>query len=104
MSSQAWSFQFPSTIESILWKVSSFIPASIIPAFVIISISSAFLRNLMPRLHDYIGGVAISVMLLLLLPGVLGRIYLVVESFISLRSVPIGVYWTPSWLQMIPHL
>lgn len=31
------------------------------------------------------------------------RIFIVAESFISLRQVPIGVYWTPSWLQMIPH-
>ena len=31
------------------------------------------------------------------------RLYIVVESFISLRKVPIGVYYTPSWLQMIPH-
>jgi hypothetical protein len=58
----------------------------------------------MPRLGGYIAGVGMSVILLLFLVGALGRIYLVVESFISLRSVPIGVYWTPSWLQMIPHL
>ena len=35
---------------------------------------------------------------------ILGRVFLVVESFVSLRSVPIGVYLTPGWLQMIPHL
>jgi len=33
----------------------------------------------------------------------LARIFIVVESFIGLRRVPIGVYWTPAWLQMIPH-
>jgi len=32
------------------------------------------------------------------------RVFVVVESFISLRKVPIGVYWSPPWLQMIPHL
>ena len=32
------------------------------------------------------------------------RLYIVVESLISLRHVPIGVYWTPPWLQMIPHV
>ena len=32
------------------------------------------------------------------------RLFLVVESFLSLRGSPIGVYWAPSWLQMIPHV
>ncbi|KAK3375648.1 hypothetical protein B0T24DRAFT_664804 [Lasiosphaeria ovina] len=32
------------------------------------------------------------------------RAFLVVQSFLSLRRVPIGVYWSPAWLQMIPHL
>lgn len=32
------------------------------------------------------------------------RVFIVVESFVSLRLVPIGVYWTPIWPQMIPHV
>ncbi|KAK1512568.1 uncharacterized protein CCOS01_14808 [Colletotrichum costaricense] len=32
------------------------------------------------------------------------RVFIVVEAFISLRQVPIGVYSMPSWIQMIPHL
>ena len=32
------------------------------------------------------------------------RIYIVVEAFISLRHVPLGVYATPSWTNYIPHL
>jgi hypothetical protein len=31
------------------------------------------------------------------------RLFLVVESFISLRKVPIEVYQTPDWTQWIPH-
>ncbi|KAK3370431.1 hypothetical protein B0H63DRAFT_486991 [Podospora didyma] len=34
----------------------------------------------------------------------LARVFLVIESFISLRAQPIGVFWTPSWLDMIPHV
>ncbi|KAK3936520.1 hypothetical protein QBC46DRAFT_419077 [Diplogelasinospora grovesii] len=34
----------------------------------------------------------------------LARTYQIVESFVSLRSVPIGVFWTPSWIQMLPHI
>jgi hypothetical protein len=35
---------------------------------------------------------------------VISRLYLVVESFISLRKVLIEVYQTPNWTQWIPHL
>jgi hypothetical protein len=36
--------------------------------------------------------------------SVVSRLFLVVESFISLRKVPIEVYQTPNWTQWIPHL
>lgn len=32
------------------------------------------------------------------------RTYLLVESFVSLRSVPVSVYKTPDWTGFIPHL
>ncbi|KAI9675860.1 MAG: hypothetical protein M1822_008869 [Bathelium mastoideum] len=31
------------------------------------------------------------------------RLFLVIESFISLRSVPLGVYYTPNWTGYLPH-
>ena len=37
------------------------------------------------------------------LPYTFARLFLVVESFISLRSVPLGVYYTPSWTEYLPH-
>ena len=40
----------------------------------------------------------------LFVPYVLSRIYIVVESFISLRLVPIGVYAAVPWVQAIPHI
>jgi hypothetical protein len=35
---------------------------------------------------------------------VIARVYLVVESFISLRKMPVEIYQTPDWTQWIPHL
>jgi hypothetical protein len=32
------------------------------------------------------------------------RLYLVVEAFINLRNVPMTVYDTPAWTQLLPHL
>ena len=34
----------------------------------------------------------------------LARAFLVVESFISLRKVPLGVYSAVQWAQAIPHV
>lgn len=35
---------------------------------------------------------------------VLARVYLVVEAFASLREVPVAVYVTPEWTDLLPHL
>lgn len=35
---------------------------------------------------------------------VLARVYLVVEAFVSLREVPVAVYATPEWTDLLPHL
>ena len=35
---------------------------------------------------------------------ILSRLYIVVEAFISLRHVPIGVYAAVPWVQAIPHV
>lgn len=35
---------------------------------------------------------------------ILARLYILIESFISIRSVPAGVYAEIVWAQFIPHL
>jgi hypothetical protein len=35
---------------------------------------------------------------------IFARIFVIIESFISIRHVPIGVYADPSWARYIPHL
>ena len=35
---------------------------------------------------------------------VVARIFLVVESFVSLRHVPIGVYASVPWSDWLPHI
>lgn len=35
---------------------------------------------------------------------VVGRIYLVVEAFISIRKLPVGAYGAPDWMLVLPHL
>ena len=122
----AWNFEFPSRIESIIWRIACFIIMG--SSFALLAAPSwkaldnyytvrfrwyterdnlvslathlrtkAFLRVLKHMLNYGSAG-------LLLLCYAASRVYLVVESFISLRHVPIGVYAAVPWVQNIPHV
>ena len=105
----AISFGFPSAVESLLWKVSSIYIMVALPTMIALCYFCYFLNcwlcyvldaplNAIPEWVGYLGGLGI------LLGYVLARTFLVTESFASLRAEPIGVFWTPAWLQMIPHI
>ncbi|KAK3986510.1 hypothetical protein QBC44DRAFT_402415 [Cladorrhinum sp. PSN332] len=103
----AWNFEFPTATEALAWKVACIIIASALPVVSVVFLlgrlvaDTAFGENALVVLCTWI--LLIS-MTLLLLCVTAARVFIVVEAFISLRSVPIGVYWTPSWIQMIPHV
>ncbi|OTB05042.1 hypothetical protein M426DRAFT_261416 [Hypoxylon sp. CI-4A] len=108
----AWNFHFPTEYEQIIWKISCLIVVGASPALGLIvhggiysSLTFQYLYHL-----EYIGtcgmilGALITVVIIFLICTLLAfwaaaRFYIVVEAFISLRAVPIGVYWTPQWLQ-----
>ena len=75
--------------------------------------SSSNIHRLLDRIHRLLvrfielilGGLSDIILILLLpIPYTLSRYYLVVEAFISLRHVPIGVYAAVPWVQAIPHV
>ena len=112
----AWNFEFPSRVESIFWRTACFIiigsslPLLAVPSWekldFNLDVFYARLRNrtwvlrfiiaLRTAHYDFPG--------LILLCYAASRIYLVVESFISLRHVPIGVYAAVPWVENIPHV
>lgn len=61
----------------------------------------AWISEMFKEVYPILLGLFISVILLLY---TFGRIFLVVESFMSLRHVPIGVYTGVTWAEYIPHL
>jgi hypothetical protein len=109
---------FPTDIELTLWKSSCFILlgfaglmiAGIVGYVALIRIEDAW-RMLVPRsLEDaasvlFLISVAIAIILVSLL-YIGARLFIVIESFISLRHVPVGVYLTPdtNFMSYIPHL
>lgn len=104
----ALSFDFPSWVESQLWLYSGLYIALGLPIWqvmawfmVIYEVSPSPLGRFHRRVWQTIRSILGR---LFLLGYAMARTYLIVESFCSLRHVPIGVYWTPAWLEMIPHL
>ena len=165
-----WTYAFPTTAESLLWKISAVellaMPVAIVIACVVATIitlindsreahkhekeerKKAATKEVSQRLqvtkadqttqqlpvpkernrklgHRYptiwfwltlvptlVPIIPIAVFALALTLGILGglllylpaRIFIIIESFISLRHVPVGVYTNLSWAQYIPHL
>lgn len=99
----AWGFEFPSPVESLLWKINCLIIMSsfffsvgfMMGSKIVISCWYCLSR---PGIYVYL---AVWVYLGLY---ACARIFLVLESFLSLRHVPIGVYAAVPWVQNIPHI
>lgn len=99
----SWNAHFPSALERLLWRVASCVVAAggfVVWGFLELSLfgckkfnDATVWKNLMSLL---IGLAAIGIVLM--------RIYLVVEAFISVRSLPIGSYETPMWVGLLPHV
>ncbi|KAF3074338.1 hypothetical protein CFAM422_003741 [Trichoderma lentiforme] len=113
-----WNFEFPSGTERLLWRIASIGIGATSPVLFAVGLSMKILLELVKILVETVSGRRQSrkqwrevgegiypfMGALAVLFYALARVYIVVESFVSLRHVPIGVYLTPPWLQMIPHV
>lgn len=108
-----WNSQFASTQESLLWKVACIgIMTTVLAAWTVaravhwaVGLVLDLDRPLRVKYAARTMGFFLRLsQLALVLLYFLSRLYLVVESFISLRHVPIGVYTTIPWVQIIPHI
>ena len=100
----AWSLQFASKTEQLLWKIACF---GIMGTFPTIMVTAIVLQ----RLHDHVRPDSKIVRRMVFCRYspyitffILSRLYIVVEAFISLRHVPIGAYAAIPWVQAIPHV
>lgn len=115
-----WKGPFSSTAEQAMWKSAcAFIMAGIPIAWVFtwmaLCLSTAKERleseTVCKRFtHLYVTilitliAACLGFVLTVTLGVALGRLFVVVELFLNLRSAPIGIFWTPSWIQMVPHM
>ena len=123
-----WNYGFPTSVESLLWRISAATLASVPILFVLLGLFDVtkdvvpywrwkywkIFRRLRSRVTDIwvfegVKKVVISMSIVAVAAAMLfysfACVFIVVESFISLRHVPIGVYEGGlGWSKYIPHL
>jgi hypothetical protein len=90
----AWNFHFPSFPEQILLKICS-IGITVLPISSVIVIICSNISHIRGALED-------PMLYGILCIYTLFRLYMFVEMFAGLRSVPASVYQTPQWSQYFP--
>ena len=99
-----WFFNFPSSDEAMLWRVSSAVltgTAFLLPLLVCLFtvLDGSSLAEVFPK--EYI---AYPVLTIILLVYVVSRLLLLVEAFISLRHLTPGMLALVKWTSFIPHI
>ena len=92
-----WFFNFPSSAEAMLWRVSSAVLTGIAFLSPIIMFFLAFLSDI----QEYFG---FAVSAIVILVYVVSRLLLVVEAFISLRHLTPGMLALVKWTSFLPHI
>jgi hypothetical protein len=94
----AWDAHFPSRQEQIIWRIAACCVAGgavIMWGSLVVGLSTS--RDLLETTSSVV----------LLISGLLfmfGRLFLLIEAFISVRSLPIGAYDTANWVNFLPHI
>ena len=98
----AWNHRFPTRAESIIWRVCCFVSVAscLLYGFCFVVYHTRWLRPILKITWIRQGGDEI----LFALPYAIARLILIVLAFLSLRSMPSGVYETVPWTQYIPHI
>ena len=112
-----WNFAFASKTEHLLWKIACIDIMATVPIgvpcllgfdFLILGIGmlarSIFRSATIEEVDVFRQPLLLAILYTFSVAYALSRIYLVAESFIGLRHVPIGVYAAVPWVQAIPHV
>ena len=92
-----WFFNFPSSAEAMLWRVSS----AVLTGIAFLSPIIIFFLAYLSTVQEYFS-VALSTIFILVY--VVSRLLLVVEAFISLRHLTPGMLALVKWTSFLPHI
>ncbi|KAK0741996.1 hypothetical protein B0T21DRAFT_360514 [Apiosordaria backusii] len=97
-----WNYSFASARETEWWRISCLVVVGgMLPWVIAWGILATLLKIFCGDSRD--DSIRFPIIMVGFLANAVCRGYIVVESFISLRASPIGVYLTPPWIQMLPH-
>jgi hypothetical protein len=105
----AWNDTFPSYAEKVLWQIAAIVTAIAWSAFVVqVALGNLLERFILNRpqnktLNKMISKVCGIFWGVGFVPCLLVRLYLLVESFASIRQLPLGSYQIPIWSNVWPH-
>ena len=92
-----WFFNFPSSAEAMLWRVSS----AVLTVVAFLSPIILFFMAFLFRVQKYF---AVAVSTIIILVYVVSRLLLIVEAFISLRHLTPGMLALVKWTSFLPHI
>lgn len=98
----AWSYEFPSPIERLLWRISAIIIVAVPVCMILLTFMIRDLfgyRSYTPM--QRVGEVFLAICAIFYIAS---RLILLVLSFTTLRSLHLGAYQTIQWTTLIPHL
>ncbi|KDQ55310.1 hypothetical protein JAAARDRAFT_195714 [Jaapia argillacea MUCL 33604] len=97
----AWSLQFPSHTQQLVWRIS----AVTITSAPLLAVAIFHFRDAVSTFRTGFNlTIIFSLTTLISITYVVARITLLVLAFMSLRSLPSGAYETVYWTTFIPHL
>jgi hypothetical protein len=100
----AWSFQFPSHTEQLLWRIASLSITCLPMGLLFATVGIALIEELDWSLGDVPDGLLTAIFLGFSILYILSRVALLVIALMSLRSLPPGAYETVHWTIFIPHV
>ncbi len=108
-----WNFFFPTTIETILWRVTAITQATTCTCFLLAVWPGCYIGRLMagadrPWTMEQTADLSRWVSSPLFIPTIsaylFSRAYVIVAGFLSLRKQPGVIFHTVNWWAFIPHL
>ena len=99
-----WFFNFPSSAEAMLWRVSSAVLTGIALLFPIFFIFFLFLGSHFIKSRSHKEQFHVAVFSIMVLVYVVSRLLLLVEAFISFRHFTPGMLALVKWTSFIPHI
>lgn len=98
----AWSSDFSSYREQILWRMSS-LTIACVPLLWLVTVF--IFKDSRPQYANKTVQINVSLILIsLACLYIVARLLLLIDAFLSLRALPLGAYQTVPWMTFIPHI